>query len=79
MVKWEYAEITCNTGAGILGADPVYAYQIENGEMKRLKGFKGQFNILRALNTMGDQGWELVSVLRRTGEDVWYLKRPKAE
>jgi hypothetical protein len=47
--------------------------------MQEIKGFKGSSKVFRALQFMGEQGWELVAAMRHTGYDAWYLKRPKPE
>ena len=70
MDKWEYAELTVSTVMGI----SVYVYLYENGKIKTLKGFK---EVLQALTLLGEDGWELVTVVNpgTTGNQVLYLKR----
>jgi hypothetical protein len=76
MVKWEYAEIRHHSQDW---GSPVYAYLMQDGQMQEIKGFKGSSKVFRALQFMGEQGWELVAAMGHIGYDAWYLKRPKPE
>ena len=90
--KWEYGEllahqygaeatVTWTSPAGKVGAAGW------KGLLKKLAGREGGGEPVEALNTLGEQGWELVAVSERpiqgtgrvVGEAVtrWTFKRPK--
>jgi len=79
MTQWEYLTFT----AAYSGSDGLGMVKMYNDQ--EIDGWKQKkWAVASAMQELGAQGWELVSVLwRKTGEatyadPVYYFKRPKA-
>jgi len=77
MQRWEY--LTINFGIHLSAILKIARWELEvDGKL-----LKGEEETIRYMNTLGDQGWELISSL--TGADnngnitkaVMFFKRPK--
>lgn len=77
--RWEYAEISMSKTTF---SNPAYIWVYRNGQLDRVKGIEGKNKVLVALESMGKQGFELVTAV--TGIGDWgpetlrlFLKRPR--
>lgn len=75
MSKWEYAQISYT---GSLG-EHVYVRTFEEGQLIERKDFRTSQKILEALNTLGEEGWELVMSHTSPPQTQLLLKRPKPQ
>jgi hypothetical protein len=78
MQKWEYLTLT----AAYAGSDYLGIVKMYNNQ-EREKWKEKNWGVAFAIQQLGEQGWEFVTVMwRKTGETsysdpVYYFKRPK--
>lgn len=75
--RWEYAQIVWTKsfieGAFPAGASPEMTRELTQG-IGKVEAEEG-YALMAALNYMGSEGWELVSVIPQEDFDTYYFKR----